>query len=192
MNRRDLLKMIAAATGMAVVAGDLLAQGLTVSDKVAVEALFSKADISLLDEVAETILPRTDTPGAKDSGAGAQMAAIISNCFDQSQRTLVKDGLLALQALCLHRFKQNFQALTAEQKHQILTELDTEAKTLLTKAQQNNVAPQPHYFTVLKQQSIFAFFTSKVGATEVLRHVAIPGRWDGDYPYKKGDRAWSL
>jgi molecular chaperone DnaK (HSP70) len=192
MNRRDLLKMIAAATGMAVVAGDLLAQGLTVSDKVAVEALFSKADISLLDEVAETILPRTDTPGAKDSGAGAQMAAIISNCFDQSQRTLVKDGLLALQALCLHRFKQNFQALTAEQKHQILTELDTEAKTLLTKAQQNNVAPQPHYFTVLKQQSIFAFFTSKVGATEVLRHVAIPGRWDGDYPYKKGDRAWFL
>lgn len=192
MNRRDLLKMIAAATGMAVVAGDLLAQGLTVSDKVAVEALFSKADISLLDEVAETILPRTDTPGAKDSGAGAQMAAIISNCFDQSQRTLVKDGLLALQALCLHRFKQNFQALTAEQKHQILTELDSEAKTLLTKAQQNKVAPQPHYFTVLKQQSIFAFFTSKVGATEVLRHVAIPGRWDGDYPYKKGDRAWSL
>lgn len=192
MNRRDLLKMIAAATGMAVVAGDLLAQGLTVSDKVAVEALFSKADISLLDEVAETILPRTDTPGAKDSGAGTQMAAIISNCFDQSQRTLVKDGLLALQALCLHRFKQNFQALTAEQKHQLLTELDTEAKTQLATAQQNKVAPQPHYFTVLKQQSIFAFFTSKVGATEVLRHVAVPGRWDGDYPYKKGDRAWSL
>jgi len=192
MNRRDLLKMIAAATGMAVVAGDLLAQGLTVSDKMAVETLFSKADISLLDEIAETIIPRTDTPGAKDSGAGAQMAAIISNCFDQSQRTLVKDGLLALQALCLHRYKQNFQALTAEQKHLILTELDSEAKTHLATVQQNNVPPQPHYFTVLKQQSIFAFFTSKVGATEVLRHVAVPGRWDGDYPYKKGDRAWSL
>lgn len=192
MNRRDLLKMIAAATGMAVVAGDLLAQGLTATDKVTVETLFSKADISLLDEVAETILPRTDTPGAKDSGAGAQMAAIISNCFDQSQRTLVKDGLLALQALCLHRYQQNFQALTAEQKHLILTELDSEAKTHLATAQQNNVPPQPHYFTVLKQQSIFVFFTSKVGATEALRYVAVPGRWDGDYPYKKGDRAWSL
>lgn len=191
MNRRDLLKMIAAATGMAVVAGDLLAQGLTATDKVAVEALFSKADIGLLDDIAETILPRTDTPGAKESGAGAQMALIISNCFDQSQRTLVKDGLLALQALCLHRYKQNFQALTAEQKHQILTELDSEAKTQLATAQQNNVPPQPHYFTVLKQQSIFVFFTSKVGATEVLRYVAVPGRWDGDYPYKKGDRAWS-
>lgn len=192
MNRRDLLKMIAAATGMAVVAGDLLAQGLTATDKVTVEALFSKADIGLLDDIAETILPRTDTPGAKESGAGAQMALIISNCFDQSQRTLVKDGLLALQALCLHRYKQNFQALTAEQKHLILTELDSEAKTQLATAQQNNVPPQPHYFTVLKQQSIFVFFTSKVGATEVLRHVAVPGRWDGDYPYKKGDRAWSL
>lgn len=192
MNRRDLLKMIAAATGMAMVAGDLLAQGLTAADKVSVDTLFSKADIGLLDEIAETILPRTDTPGAKASGAGAQMASIISNCFDQSQRTLVKDGLLALQALCLQRFQQNFQALTAEQKHQLLTELDNAAKVQLAKAAQNGGPPQPHYFTVLKQQSIFVFFTSKVGATEVLRHVAIPGRWDGDYPYKKGDRAWSL
>lgn len=190
MNRRDLLKMIAAATGMAMVGGDLLAQGLTVADKVPVETLFNKADISLLDEIAETILPRTDTPGAKDSGAGAQMATIISNCFDQNQRTLVKEGLLALQALCLQRFKQNFPALTAAQKLQILTELDTEAKTQLATAQKHQMAP--HYFTVLKQQSIFAFFTSKVGATEVLRYVAVPGRWDGDYPYKKGDRAWYL
>ncbi|GGW55417.1 gluconate 2-dehydrogenase subunit 3 family protein [Alishewanella tabrizica] len=192
MDRRDLLKMIAAATGMAMVAGDLLAQGLTAADKVPVTHIFSANDIALLDEIAETILPQTDTPGAKASGAGAQMAAIISNCFDQSQRTLVTEGLLALQALALHRFQHSFQAATPAQKLALLTELDNEAKAQIAKANAQQQTPQAHYFTVLKQQSIFAFFTSKVGATEVLRHVAIPGRWDGNYPYKKGERAWSL
>lgn len=191
MNRRDLLKMIAAATGMAMVGGDLLAQGLSVNDSIAVDKLFTAADIGLLDEIAETIIPRTDTPGAKDSGAGAQMAKIISQCFDQQQRTLVKEGLLNLQALSLQRFSKNFIALTAAQKQQLLTELDATAKAQLAAAQPGT-PPQPHYFTLLKQQSIFVFFTSQVGATQVLRHVAIPGRWDGDFPYKKGDRAWSL
>lgn len=190
MNRRDLLKMIAAATGMAMVAGDLLAQGLVSADSTSVAATFSAGDIALLDDIAETILPRTDTPGAKESGAGAQMAKIISDCFDKTQRAIVQEGLLALQALSLHRYQKNFTALTSEQKHALLTELDNEAKA----AQANNAnTPQsPHYFTILKQQSIFVFFTSQAGATKVLRHVAIPGRWDGNFPYKKGDRAWSI
>jgi hypothetical protein len=47
-----------------------------------------------------------------------------------------------------------------------------------------------HYFSMLKQQVLFCFFTSQTGATKVLRHVSIPGRYDGDFPYKKGDKAW--
>lgn len=191
MHRRDLLKMIAAATGMAMVAGDLLAQGLTAVDKLPPEQVFSAKDIALLDDIAETILPQTETPGAKASGAGAQMASIISQCFDQQQRAIVTEGLLALQALALHRFNKSFQAATAAEKLALLTELDNEATAVIVQAKAQNLAPQPHYFTLLKQQSIFVFFTSKVGATEVLRHVAVPGRWDGAYPYKKGDRAWS-
>lgn len=190
MNRRDLFKMIAAATGMAMVGGDLLAQGVTAADSSSVSAAFTAADIALLDDVAETILPRTDTPGAKESGAGAQIAKNISDCFTSQQRTIVKEGLLALQAACLHRYQHKFAALTPEQKHSILTELDTAAKTQM--AQPSSPPAAPHYFTILKQQSIFVFFTSQVGATKALRHLPIPGRWDGNFPYKKGDRAWSL
>ncbi len=48
----------------------------------------------------------------------------------------------------------------------------------------------PHYFTMFKQLTIFGFFTSKVGATEVLRYVAVPGRYDGDLAYVPGTPAW--
>ena len=48
----------------------------------------------------------------------------------------------------------------------------------------------PHYFTMIKQLVIFGFFTSKVGATEVLKYVAVPGRYDGDLAYTPGTPAW--
>jgi hypothetical protein len=38
---------------------------------------------------------------------------------------------------------------------------------------------------------LFCFFTSKPGATQALRHIPVPGKYDGNYPYKIGDRAWA-
>ena len=29
------------------------------------------------------------------------------------------------------------------------------------------------------------------GATQALRYVAVPGKYEGCIPYKKGDRAWA-
>ncbi|KAG1446651.1 hypothetical protein G6F57_017269 [Rhizopus arrhizus] len=60
--------MIVAATGAAMVGLPALVQGKALA--AGVMPAFSDADIALLDEIAETILPRTKTPGAKDAGAG--------------------------------------------------------------------------------------------------------------------------
>jgi hypothetical protein len=62
MDRRELLKMIVAATGAAMVGLPALAAGQSATT--GSTAAFSAADISMLDEIAETILPRTTTPGA--------------------------------------------------------------------------------------------------------------------------------
>ncbi len=65
MNRRDLLTMIAAVTGTAMLgAGRVMAYVPTETG----ENLFNPEDAAFLDEVAETIIPATDTPGAKDAG----------------------------------------------------------------------------------------------------------------------------
>jgi hypothetical protein len=99
--------------------------------------------------------------------------------------------------------------LSKEQRHQLLVKLDAEAKarnaeiyaaandsTNSRKKSSANAGKSvadntPHYFTLLKQLTLFVFFTSKVGATEVLRYSAIPGKYEGALPYKKGDRAWA-
>ncbi|MEM9985724.1 MAG: gluconate 2-dehydrogenase subunit 3 family protein, partial [Bacteroidota bacterium] len=43
----------------------------------------------------------------------------------------------------------------------------------------------------MKQLTLWGFFSSKIGATEVLRYLEVPGKYDGSYPYQEGDRAWA-
>ncbi|MFN6972075.1 MAG: gluconate 2-dehydrogenase subunit 3 family protein [Rheinheimera sp.] len=216
MERRELLKMIAAATGMAFVGGEIWAAGLTAPAAAGKKSLFSASDLALLDEIAETILPKTSTPGAKDAGCGAQMAVQINDCYNATEQSWFVDGLKQLRARSLHDYKLDFMQLSSAQRHQLLQKLDAEAKlsnVLLQSNDSTNVTTKkkaddkdktaaaaaptaaaqkvPHYFTLFKQLTLFVFFTSKVGATEVLRYSAIPGKYEGDLPYKKGDRAWA-
>lgn len=90
MDRRELLKMIVAATGAAMVGLPALVHG-KVPAAGAMPA-FSDADIGMLDEIAETILPRTRTPGAKDAGAGAFMATFVSDCYTARQQATFRAG----------------------------------------------------------------------------------------------------
>jgi hypothetical protein len=213
MERRELLKMIAAATGLAFVGGEVWAAGLNnlTSSAAAMPGrkLFSVSDIALLDEIAETILPKTSTPGAKDAGCGAQMATQINDCYNATEQGWFVDGLKQLRARSQQDYKLDFMQLSKEQRHQLLVKLDAEAKarnaeiyaaandsTNSRKKSSANAGKSvadntPHYFTLLKQLTLFVFFTSKVGATEVLRYSAIPGKYEGALPYKKGDRAWA-
>ena len=199
MNRRDLLKMIAAATGMAMVGGELWAAGMKSPD--AGKTLYTADDVAMLDEIADTILPQTSSPGAKAAGCGAVMAVLVNDCYSLEHQTLFFAGLKHIKSLSKQQFKQDFMALKPEQKLALLSQLDLEAKkggtsglegsSSLASSKASDRKGELHYFTLLKQLSLFTFFTSQVGGTEALRYVAVPGKYDGDLPYKKGDKAWA-
>lgn len=211
MDRRELLKMIAALTGGAVIGGEIfLSSGCKTSDSTTVNG-FSQDDVALLDEVAETILPKTNTPGAKDAEVGKFMTAMVNDCYEPKERETFHEGIKKLNEAGENKYKAKFVTLTTEQKHDLLVSLDKEAKEYQTKksafdGEQNAKAKSeldkgnpnfkketmaPHYFTMMKQLTLLGFFTSKPGATQALRYIAVPGRFDGAMPYKKGDRAWA-
>ena len=77
MNRRDLIKSIAVITGGVFIGGELFLTGCKSGPKAA--AGFSAGNIALLDEVGETILPATKSPGAK-----AAKAAILAYTDDDT------------------------------------------------------------------------------------------------------------
>ncbi|CAH0141961.1 gluconate 2-dehydrogenase subunit 3 family protein [Stenotrophomonas lactitubi] len=188
MDRRELLKMIVAATGAAMVGLPALVHGQ--APAAGTKPHFSDADVGTLDEIAETILPRTKTPGAKDAGAGAFMATFVSDCYTARQQATFRAGLADIDK----RAGGRFVSLAPQARTELLRTLDAEARKHAVEVTETGTAEEgeamPHYFTMIKQLAIFGFFTSKVGATEVLQYVAVPGRYDGDLAYTPGTPAW--
>jgi len=184
MDRRELLRMIVAATGAAMVGLPVLAQGQ--APAAGTKRAFSAAEVAMLDEIAETILPRTRTPGAKDAGAGAFMATFVTDCYTAAQQATFRAGLADIDK----RAGGQFVALT-----ELLRALDVEARKRAVDVDETGMTgagkKMPHYFTMIKQLTLFGFFTSKVGANDVLKYVAVPGRYDGDVPYVPGTPAWA-
>lgn len=189
MERRELLKMIVAATGAAMVGLPALVHGQVPT--AGAKTLFSAADVGTLDEIAETILPRTATPGAKDAGAGAFMAQFVTDCYTARQQAAFRAGLVEIDK----RAGGRFVSLAPQARTELLRALDAEARKHVVAMTDTGTAKMaeamPHHFTMIKQLAIFSFFTSKVAATEVLRYVAVPGRYDGDMAYAPGTPAWA-
>lgn len=179
MLRRDLIKFIAAATGCAFVGID----GALAAPKL--RPPFSAHDRAMLDEIAETIIPRTDTPGAKDAAVGTFIARYSAACYDPGQLRSLKRGIATIDALMRAKTGAGFLQASPAQRQSLLTALDTEAR----KHAQGN--PAPHYFTLMKQLTLFGFFTSEPGSTRVLRYRPVPGKYKGCVPYKKGDTSWA-
>ena len=61
---------------------------------------FTTQDIALLDEIADTILPTTSTPGAKAAKTGAFMALMVTDTYKAKHRKIFRDGLVTLDAEC--------------------------------------------------------------------------------------------
>lgn len=187
MTRRELLKLITIATGSALVGGELLFTACSQDPGGYKSVNFSRADLDLMNDIAETILPRTSTPGAKDAEVGEFMAKIVDNCYFENNQNAFKSGLTTIEELSQNRFGNSFQKLQSDEKTLLLKDLDAKAR-----AYRRPEGGADHYFTLIKQLTIMGFFTSEVGQTKVLRHVPIPGRYEGCLPYEEGDTAWAI
>lgn len=182
--------MIALLTSSAVIGGDVFLSSCNndKTDRIAIKGPFSNDDVALLDEVAETILPKTKTPGAKDAQVGLFMTVMVNDCYTEADQKTFHEGMKKLDEACDKLNKTNFIKATFNQRHALLLNLDKEQ----TNYQKSKKPGDPnHYFTMMKQLTLMGFFTSKPGANEALRYIAVPGKYEGCIPYKQGDRAWA-
>ena len=148
--------------------------------------LFDKKQIRLLNEIADTIIPTTNTPGAKAAKVGQFMAVMVSDCYEPDEQKRFMEGLATLQAASEKANGNTFQKSTPAQRTALLNALDKEQ---LDYQKRKKSGEPTHYFRVIKDLVLWGYFSSEIGATQALRHVEIPGRYE-TIEYKKGDRAW--
>jgi len=214
MDRREALSRVALIFGGTIIGAEAFLSGCKTTP--AKEGLFAVEDIALLDEIGETILPTTtSSPGAKAAQIGDFMKTIVTDCYTEDDQRTFTEGIAQLQEASKKKFDKSFMELTAEEKTALLVDLDKEVKdhakelqereSKLTDEQKHerrlaqnegtykrDPKDDPHYFGMMKQLTVWGYFSSEVGATKALRYVPVPGKYEGCIPYKKGDKAWAL
>lgn len=206
MDRREAVKYISILLGGTVIGADAFITGCKSKTRGIHE--WSTDDIAYLNEIGETILPRTSTPGAKDANVGQFMTVMVNDCYEEGDQKVFREGMDKLNDAADKKFNNQFMKLSPQQRHDLLVDLDKEAKEYqkkvsafngkenLKEREENakgnlNYVGQhmsPHYFTMMKQLTMLGFFTSEPGMTKAVRYLPVPGRYDGCVPYKKGDK----
>ena len=177
--------MIGATTGCAFLANDSLWASADPQSPLP----YSGADVDLLDDVAETILPRTDTPGARDAAVGAFIARYSAACYSPERIALLQGGIRDIEAQMQALHGVGFRQASQQAKESLLVNIDRQAKAHAAETGAGD--RPPHYFTLIKQLTLLGFFTSEPGETRVVRYRPVPGPYKGCIPYVKGETFWA-
>ena len=207
ISRRDAIRLVTGWLGGAAIAGGdhLLAYAF---DDAALSrtmiqgaGAFTAVDVALLDEIAETILPETSTPGAKAAKTGAFMALMVTDAYTEEQRQMFIDGMRRVNEASVRAHGIDFMTASAAQRLAVIEVLDREQKAAMDARQPEPVNRAPaapaaadepaHYFRMMKELALLGFFTSEIGCTKALRYIEAPGRYDPCAPLAPGDRSWA-
>lgn len=185
MDRRELLRIVALATGGAVIGGEFFLTGCKSKDAGPVSGMFSQNDIAFLDEVAETIIPKTTTAGAKEAEVGKFMTVMVNDCYEEADQKIFRDGISKLNEECNKKHGHSFMKADATDRKELLISLDKEAKEYMKNKKNEDPA---HYFSMMKQLTLLGYFSSKPGLEQNFNYKQTPGNYDGAVSYKKGDK----
>ncbi|HEX9607163.1 MAG TPA: gluconate 2-dehydrogenase subunit 3 family protein [Gemmatimonadaceae bacterium] len=218
--REAILRMSVLLGGVALIGSGALISGCR-AEKATPSTAFTPDDIAYLDEIADTILPTTSTPGAKAAKTGAFMALMVTDTYHDDDEKTFRDGMRKLDDLSKSKNGASFMKATPAQRLALLQELDKEqhdysekqraegrkkSDAFINDTKQQNAPeakinpataitsepPNPSkYFRMMKELALLGYFTSEVGATQALRYVESPGRYDPCVPYKPGERDWA-
>jgi hypothetical protein len=133
----------------------------------------------MLAILADTLIPRTTTPGAKDVDAHLFTLTMVDDCFRKEDQEKWSAGMKAFDALCRKKNGQAFDKCTAEERKAFLTTMET------MKADED---PAAHFYHATKRLVIYGYTNSEFYLTKVQVYELVPGRFHGSVPVKKDNK----
>lgn len=136
---------------------------------------FSERENEIVLTIAEHILPRSDTPGARDARVNEFIAVIVGEWYEDDDRTRFLEGLTEVDRQSQSHFGAGFLEAKPAQQEALLRGFDAEVAAL-RKARENT---DRVFWARMKGLTLYGYFTSELVRTEVLKSPIIPGRFDG-------------
>jgi hypothetical protein len=181
MDRREALRKTALLMGAAVSATALagIMQGCKATPELTyTPSFFTEDQARIISELAQTIIPKTDTAGAKEAGVPGFIDQILKECYKKEDQDKFIAGLTEFEAAAKAAHGDSFIYLSPE-KQLAFVKAQNEAAVNAVKADPSQ--PRPFILTA-KELTLLGFFTSEPGATQVLQYEAVPGSYKGCIP----------
>lgn len=190
IDRREALRKTALMMGAAISASAFagLMQGCkTTPELTYVPQFFSEDQGRLVMEVAEIIIPKTDTPGAKDVGVPGFIDTMLNDCYKKEDQDRFLAGLTAFDEEAKKAYGDSFIYCKPEQQVELVKKTHDAA---IAKAKENKETKRP-FILMTKELTLLGFFTSEPGATQVLQYQAVPGAYHGCVPLSEVGKTWA-
>tara|TARA_R110000868_G_scaffold304437_15_gene565207 strand:- start:5177 stop:5743 length:567 start_codon:yes stop_codon:yes gene_type:complete len=188
MRRRDVLKYAAYASGAAVssplfnsILSGTVSNFLNRTENY--KPLFlNEQQFMLLRDIADAILPKTDSPSASEVGVPATIDAIIGNAYSKKDQ---------------QEFKKRFSNLEVYLKRQNFSESDQKKKVAILSAlndsKDEKLGLTRWAYIDIKQQTISYYLSSEEIGENYLNYLPVPGYYDPCITLESvNGKAWSI
>lgn len=177
--RREILNGLMFLGGTIALSGAQWAEAVAAA-KENPQAFLTSSEMQCLTEIADAILPRTDTPGAVDVGVPQTIDTLLATWASANTQGVYRNHIQTLQT---ELTKRGWGKSSASARSKILAAYDQEAFTQWR-------STHAGYFA-LKSLIAQAYYMSEAGATEELQYEAVPGRWLPSAPIEEVGRVWA-
>jgi Gluconate 2-dehydrogenase subunit 3 len=164
---------------------------------------------ALIADICETIIPKTNTPGAKDLNLPQFVLKMLDDCYNKKSQLAFAAGLEEFKNQVSKKYNKDFSDLEVKDKEAFLISIEKSGKPKVTDAKAappiNNSKPQKGvdvpsintkpqkeadvppinaFYSTIKQQTIFAYTTSQFFMTKEIVYELVPGRYNAHFPVK--------
>jgi len=128
---------------------------------------------NLLAEIAETIIPRTKTPGAKQLKLHLFVLKMLDDCYEEAEQKQFVKGLSMFEDQVHDQFSKSFAKLSVHQRESMLSKLGN-----------NSSAELAAFYKIMKEKTIDGYLNSQYVMTNLVIYELVPGRYNGYFPVK--------
>jgi len=180
MNRRDALKSVGLIFGTTIIGAEAFLSGC--ANKSPAFKLTAN-DLDFLNVLGETILPKTETPGAKEANVANFMNTIVADFYTSEEQNTFLNGIKSVADLCSRKFNTDFVSLDDDKKTALLMDLEKEAKKHYDAKNEGS-----HFYIMFKQLTIWGYMSSEIVAKNAFIHMPLVEKYIGTIDYRPGNK----
>ncbi len=198
MNRREALQVLAAGAAASLAPHELFAlrEARRLAEAGGKGRTLDAHQFATIKQIAEMIIPKTDTPGASDVGATEFIDLILTEWYGEEERSNFLRGLTDVDKRANTLFGKDFVDCPGPQQGDILVALGEQmlsetnvSRETARSLRASRSEPRRNFYAMLRNLTLTAYYTSEAGATSELHYEIVPGSFDGCVPAKESAHA---